>query len=1019
MSIAPNKWTPLEPSVIRDAMSGRLGFQEMFGTTFVSGATNALTLKQNPIDGSTNEGDAYLYAGTANGGLYSRGYDYQTDTWDTTWNWISEPSGSDLWGYDGAQGVAAVAISPDGQFIVVGRGNSSNFKDYTPNGNALQIGQIQSDGTVDWLPVSSDVSPQSGKAARSNVRELWWQDDGLYATFSTGEFSPQPFISSVIKFAVDDLGQITQQKKIAERDGGMLSSAAASANSAVFLTLSAGYVDAYDSTTEKIVSVTSPDWEQTRQTRSDNGELLGRITVAQNPLDSTQQIVLLGWFKYAAPSFQPNYITHVDRLIVTSEYAVSSFKSLDFSLKAGGDQAINLVDYGNYALLFDPNDPTLETVLVGGNQYLDQHPDGQKPFNSTGGLVRGQFDQNSFEAVFGPYADQDNALVTDSLLMGAPHADSRAGVAIQTSAGPMLIQSDDGGVWLLSGSEQDASSLSWTSLNAQGLNSLEVMASAWDARSNSFVSSFQDNASSIGQFGDAYMNNVWAGDGQLALMDGAELNDPSSLSWAYLNSQQYMSTGQVYSFGLDERGDIQQTQVLSLLTNWQGTSVQPVQLLEMYALSQAYPDIPLQELSGQAKFSHPATTNPFKQGDIVFAGASGLYETFIPNESNLTTAGEIGTLGLVPVVPYSDAKILFTAVDLGSSEAFVDQSGAAKPFFWDSFFAVSWDSNDSQSTIWYRNPVLLEQPPATLADVNQAFLSSIALKPLTTSGYGISDIAHTVDEQGQFKAAYWLEVGHTLFNNVFAGGDSLQPTEGSDGAALVIYRDDGQTTRLPYAQTVGLNQLVLPNDFYGPTSLAILPGQGSDNDILVIGGEHGLYSSELNDVGMPVSFEPMNIAELDDGVQFGRVVSGINYSAQDDLLSASMLGGGTLLYSRTGELQPTPEGSLFLKVSQAIVAQSVAESTDKRGNAIQGSFAIELPENAFDAQGVAQVEFVINNADSWRLHIENVTFYGGSTSNIVEFNLLQQEGNKVSQILTFHQNATTRYGFFNTLSTAQ
>lgn len=75
-TLTPNKWTIFEPSVIRDAVSGRLGFQEDFGTTYVSGATQALALAQNPLDAPSDAGDAVLYVGTTNGGVYKRHYDY-------------------------------------------------------------------------------------------------------------------------------------------------------------------------------------------------------------------------------------------------------------------------------------------------------------------------------------------------------------------------------------------------------------------------------------------------------------------------------------------------------------------------------------------------------------------------------------------------------------------------------------------------------------------------------------------------------------------------------------------------------------------------------------------------------------------------------------------------------------------------------------------------------------------------------------------------------------------------------
>jgi hypothetical protein len=181
MSITANKWTTIEPSVIRDAISGRLGYQNKFGTTYVSGATSALSLKQNPLDGSENQGDATLYIGTTNGGVYMRHYDYQSDTWSDQWTWLSEPSGTSDGGYDGAQGIGALAISPDGNFIAVGRGNSSNYAAYTPSGPALQIGRILPDGSVDWLPVSPDMF-LSGDTQSGNIRDLSWQDDALYGS---------------------------------------------------------------------------------------------------------------------------------------------------------------------------------------------------------------------------------------------------------------------------------------------------------------------------------------------------------------------------------------------------------------------------------------------------------------------------------------------------------------------------------------------------------------------------------------------------------------------------------------------------------------------------------------------------------------------------------------------------------------------------------------------------------------------------------------------------------------------
>jgi hypothetical protein len=773
-----------------------------------------------------------------------------------------------------------------------------------------------------------------------------------------------------------------------------------------------GFLNTVDPNTGNTIVLQSDSWDQVRQQRVSDGERLARISVAPDPDVDGQYVALMGWFSHSAD----DYITHVDRLTVSAENTIVDVSSINFSGKAGNSQASPIRNFGNYSLLFDPVDPTLNTVLVGGNQYLSSHPNGDKPYTSTGGFVRGNFATQSIEAIFGPYKDNNGALVANSLLIGAPHADSRKAAVIQTPDGVGIIQSDDGGVWLLSPSPENPDIPAWTSLNTVGLNAFEVIASGWDARSNSFVSAFQDNSTSLGQLGDSYMNNVSSGDGNLALMDGAAIENTEALSWSYLNSQNYMWQGIVYAFGFNELGDIARSEALSLVTNWQGTSVQPLNLVETFALVLGNPTVKLKDLSDSASSKGAATVNPYHQGDIVLGGDSGLYETFVPNWSDMVTADGYGKLELVPVVPFSDSNTLFTAVDLGSSAAYVQANAQAKPFFWDSLLAVSWDKTNKFSTVWYRDPVILDQAPASLADVDREFLDSIGLKPLTTSAYAISDVAHSVNQDGSLNFAYWIESGATLLPPYVINGPSLQPTQDSDGAALVIYHD-GNATRLPYSEFPGLDQLVLSTDYFGPTSLAILPGLEGQQDLLVIGGEHGLYASELNAQGMPIGFEAMSIDGLSDGLQLGRVVTGLVYNEQDGLLTASMLGGGTLLYSQSGELFPTPSDNELLKVSDTFVPQTVSESLDRRGNSIMGAFVIELPETGFDDQGVAQVQFVIPDADLWRDNLENLSFYLQPVSAGPEFNLLNRSGSTIIETLTFYDYATTRIGMFVTPAT--
>ncbi|UOD50685.1 DUF4114 domain-containing protein [Orrella daihaiensis] len=1005
MAITPLKWTAIEPSVIRDAVSGRLGFQEQFGTTYVSGATNSLALKQNPIDGSVNEGDALLYIGTTNGGLYVRSYDYQSDRWSDSWTWLSRPSGSTSAGYNGAQGVASLALSPDGSLIAAGRGNSSNFKAYTPSGPSLQIGQIQADGSVDWLPVVSQTA-LSGQGSTYNVRSLLWQDDALYASF----YNDATNYGEIGRFVVDGSGATLSYERLGTTNSPILTATAGNADPVFFGTLTGNLFRANPDNSVN-TPVSGEAWQQVVQTRLGNSEFLGRLVMQSDPQQPDGYVMLAGWF-----NIQKGNIAHVDRLTMTADGVVSAVDSIDLAGLAGSGQA-NVIDfYGNYTLAFDPQDESLDSVLVGGNQYLSAHPVDAQPYASTGGLIRANFTSGAVEPIFGPYQDESQALIPESLLIGAPHADSRLIVTLMTPNGEVIIQGDDGGVWQLSENPDAPSILHWTSLNTTGLNSLETVASGWDARSNSFASAFQDNATSIGQLGRDYMHNVWAGDGNLALMDDAPIDAQNALSWVYLQSQRYMFSGSVGAFALDGQGNVDQAQQLQMVTNWQGNSVQPVQWVEVLAIIEANPEVPLDQIDDKAVFKSPAATNPYRQGDVVLAGQSTLYETFVPNWSDRVTADGYGTLELVPVLPFSDANTIFTAVNIGSSTALINQLGQSKPHFWDSLMAASWDLTTSRSAIWYRDPVVVPDAPATLGEVDKAFLEAIELKQLATTEYPIGDVAYQTDSQGQLQAAYWVEVSRPLLYQA-ASSKTLYPDGANEGAALVIYRD-GELTRLPYATTSGLNQLVQAADTYGPTAIEIFPANESAPALLVIGGEHGLFAAELDQQGMPGTFSAMNIDGLAEGVQLGSAVTGIEYNAQDDLMIASMLGNGSLLFSRTGDIGATPTSAESLHVSQTIVQQALSENLDKRGNPVQGGFVIELGPQAFDDNGMATVEFVIDDADLWRSHLDSVTFYLDPGDSPKAFDLLDRSGTQIIERLTFHEFADMRLGNFQTRASA-
>ena len=1001
-STKAGQWSIFSPSVIRDTISGSLGFQEQFGTTYVSGATQALVLKQNSIDSSATEGDAVLYAGTTNGGLYSLKYDYGTDSWATQWTWLSEPSGS-ADGFQGNQGIGALALSPDGSMIAVGMGNSSNYNFYTPNGIGLQFGNIQPDGSIEWLePPSPDLL--AGYSQLWNARDFVWRDDGLYVHFS-GLTDASLRVSQIYQLDVDATGQfLTPPKQVTSGTNTLSLDGNLTGDSAVFFGVMGNGIYAVGSTDDpsKIDSGSS-DWNTLFTDRCNSLEAIGRLVSEVNPDDPDGRVLLIGWFEYKNNDVTNGNISHVDRLTLDADNTVIAVKSIDFSGLAGNSQASPVQFYGNYALGFDPRDDSLNTIYVGGNQYTTSHPYGTTPYSSAGGLISGDFTTGAINAVFGPYSDAEGYLVGKSILIGAPHADSRTLIHLQTLTGERVIQSDDGGVWQLLASETQPSDLSWQSLNRPGLHSLETLHSGWDARSNSLVQAVQDNAVSIGQLEDTYLSNVWGGDGNLAIVDGALPNDENAQVWSYVNSQQYMSSGFVLGMALEPSGAISQVERLRLITNLDGSSVQPIELFELAALS-----------GSEAPFSFPSMVNPYRPGDVVLAGSSGLYETFIPNWSDYAQAQNSGTLQMLPLIPASTANRSVTSISLGTTAQEAGAITPEKPFFWDAMVATTWDSDTQQSTIWYRDALTLDSAPASLAEVDKDFIESIGLAGALTSEHLISDTAIQTDSAGQIETVYWLEANTSL---VYNGSSNLPlyPTDTDQGAALVIARGD-QLTRLPYAQTPGLDQLVREGDFYGPTAIEFLPAREGFAAQLVVGGEHGLFASELDDLGMPTGFIPMSIDGMTEQTQYGSAIMELTYSSDDDVLIASVLGGGSFLYSRSGELGETPIGIEQLHVSHTKVPQNAAETLDKRGNSVQGNFVIELPDSAFDQAGTARINFIIEDADLWRTHLDGVSLY---RSTGTPFNLLDNDLQEIREQYTFYEFANMRMGSFLTKSDAQ
>lgn len=159
-AILANTWIPSGNDYVIDGLWGRLGVQENFGETYISGATNGLTIKQT-------EEKVFLYAGASNGGVHLRVYDKIAGKWGDSWSWISKPGS----GYTGSQSIGVLSISDDGKYLAVGQGNPSNDKAIGAPSQGIQIGAIQENGSVQWLP----VAPEAQNAlANQNIRSMEW-----------------------------------------------------------------------------------------------------------------------------------------------------------------------------------------------------------------------------------------------------------------------------------------------------------------------------------------------------------------------------------------------------------------------------------------------------------------------------------------------------------------------------------------------------------------------------------------------------------------------------------------------------------------------------------------------------------------------------------------------------------------------------------------------------------------------------------------------------------------------------
>jgi len=919
-TVEAKTWIPTGNDYVIDGLWGRLGVQEFFGETYVSGATNGLAVK--------DAGDkVFVYAGSVNGGIHLRIYDKGTDSWGDRWQWVSKPGSN----YEGSQSIGVLTISDDGQYLAVGQGNPSNYGGIGAPSQGVQIGAIQDDGSVNWLATTKAASEV---LEGETIRSMEWVGDTLIAT------SVPTADGGFLQITTSAEGVTTAKK-----------------SPLAFAFLSRGSNYSFMARNDGSMSITPPNgirfneltgdkYHELKTTISKSNEIVARTAVHNNLIDG-KLIAYIGTFANGVKT----PIASVIRLVIDPQSReLINFRS--FNAKAGEigtDQASNIDgSYGNFSLAVDLHDPTGNAVFVGGNQF------GSAKLASPtfdGGLVRVDFggeEPGISDRLYGPWINNEEILVPD-FSPGQPHADSRTIAFYESTTGPKLLQTDDGGIWQLELEVREKGSTPrkgawWQSLTTRGLNTLETNMVSWASATNSIASSYQDNAASLGYYGDDHATNLWNGDGQLAFFDDSDESEAYS---GYLSSQGYIADGIIGRFRYSKDGYI--------------TSQQNALFYLQRPLNQT--PIPWQwspesQVPGaEGVFMLPTEPHAYKENSIALSGQLNIYETIKHSGSLPENALVFRPLLEKDFEPIEeDGKFKYL------SPTAMDNQGGEKEGAIGSLY-VGALNGEGRPTIYGRESNSLGK--YTLIDL---FEDQEAFSELGS----VVDIAHNHQSSGD--TIYWIQGGNAL--NVLTG---FVPEISAEDQILGYMTPGGQMITRGLKQDLGVE--FIPNDTYGYQALVFVPGRNNRGDQLIIGGLNGIWSIKLDDDGQPIGkFARMPWQGLEADKVPGSYVKTIQYDPQDDLLIAGTQGQGSFIYSFSGELGQRSQSDELLHISDITLAQSSSAALDKRGNQTNSTIVIQLNSELQSKTGPTEVEIILNNAEDWRTWMELVSPYDISLS---------------------------------------
>ncbi|KZR86061.1 hypothetical protein MITS9509_03431 [Synechococcus sp. MIT S9509] len=956
-SITPNVWLPVGLDVTRDGYQGRLGVSYKTGQTLAAGATNGLAVLPDPQSGNT-----LIYAGSVNGGVYVREVDLSGNPLesDTTWRWVSMPGS----GYVGSQSIGHLAISADGRYLAVGRGDTSNYGGINTPGVGLQVGEILPGGDIRWIPMDTDLL---NRLDQKLVSGLQWSGHNLITSFKSdptsrkGPFNASLSINSTF-LEGDDLQQEIHNSFHLQNDQRTpsdfrLGAVELDGDELFMRSRSWGFKEegtnfSPDQGAELQLSHNGIEWINLQgdealvadllENRDQKGfHQIQRLAIHPNPVNGNV-VAFLG-------SSKSGQISRIDRL----EIDPNTFQLLDYRYEEFNGKEIGTSQATkNFSLQSNPFNPVGTSVVSGGNHFANSSF--APSLNFAGGLLQVDFgtesNQQNWTPLYGPRLEdlQDDAANAQFVVdRGQPHADSRSVVFIDQDGKQFAIQTDDGGIWALQLSKSKEAQLDpdfwWRSLSTTGLNSFEVMMSDWDPVSNTVISSFQDNAASFGQYGDKTFTNYWSGDGEIAI---ARSNPQTALQDIFLSSQRYYASdaGFLTKFSLNDSGDI----VKYNPTFFQLETTDKTQRPKPWSESGE----PVYHEADN--FILPFEANPYNSDSIVMTGSQNIYETVDIGNNTWTFKKLISDLDLSDEIEW-----LPTAID---------NQGSPGEHHVDSLY-IATHKIDQITKERVGSTQILGRTRSNDADEYE-------LKEFySVDAEIITDIAHKpAGNKESDDTVYWIEGGTSV------RFQRKQPITNIQQFLCWKTGPSGIPSRISLSD---LGIAGSQQDTYGLQSVVFIPGNQQRPDQLVLGGLQGQWITELDPTsGSPGTFQAMpwqlNKSEANNSSlnSPGAHVSMTKYIPEDDLLIAGTMGKGSWIYSFSDHLGKPADSKTKLTTSEVGLQLLDDAAYDKRGNLKNDSLVFQIDRNLINSiDNSVDLELTLHDVSQWRRYLKRLSDY--------------------------------------------